>query len=485
MIQGMKKKTNLKVLTDDQVEEIHEASLKILETTGVRYDSADVRSRLIKNGAAEHPTRKNVLTFSRSMVEDAIKRIPSYGSYYARDPENDVVFDGEHQFCHTLGGNPMMLDRETGERRGSTLKDVEEATKLQDALPMCHTISNFVVATDVHPRLLVIKTMQAMLKNSSKCISGYALSVPEVDTFQEMWSIVAGGEEELRKRPLYSVYGSPSSPLTYDEHAADVMVRGAEHGAPVDIVPCPIVGGTAPITLAGGLAQQNAEVLGGVMLIQTVSDKLPMQYSARLSVLDLRSGNNVWGVPEMALMSAAAVQLARKYRMIGDVYGVTTDANGWDIQIGLERMMAAIPPALAGADNLSGIGGAWDNAGSLEMMVIDNDIYESIARLIHGVEVDEGRLALDIIDNVGPMGNFLAQMHTMKYLREGEVRNSPLMDKRTAERARKEGVRPLQDVARDVVKKLLKEHQVTPLDRDVEAEIDRVVKEAEKRFVGH
>ena len=484
MIEGVKCKRLLNVLTEEQVDTIHETSLKILEKTGVRYDSKNAYDRLLKAGAAAHPTRNNVLTFPRSMVEDAIRKIIPYGTYHARDPKNDLVFDGEHQYAHALGGNPIMMDMETGEHRMSTLKDVEDTTKIQDALPTVHSVGNFVVATDVPPQLLVIKTMEAMMRNSSKFISGYALKVEEVDIIAKMWAIVSGGVEEMRKRPLFSVYGSPSSPLTYDEHAADVMIRGAEYGVPVDIVPCPICGGTAPVTISGGLAQQNAELLGGVMLVQSVDDKLPIQYSGRLSVLDLRSGQNIWGVPEMALMSAATVQIAHKYNMIADVYGVTTDANAWDMQIGLERMMAALVPALAGADSLSGIGGAWGNAGSYEMLVIDDEIYQNVFRIVRGIEVDEGRLALKEIDAVGPMGNFLAQMHTMKYFKEGEMRVSPLMDKRSEERAKKEGIRPLHEAAKDVVKRILKEHQVAPLDKDVDREISQVVKESEKALLG-
>ncbi len=482
-MEGIRNKSALKVLTDDQVDAIHQASLTILGKTGVRFDSEEAIQRLVKYGATKHPTRKNVLTFSRSTVEESIRKIPRYGTYYARNPRNDVTFDGEHTYAHCLGGNPAMLDLETGQIRGSTLADVEQGTRVMDALENCHTISNLVVATDVPPEILIIKTMEAMMKNTTKCLSGYALKTAEVDVLAKMWAVVTGGLEELRKRPLFTLYGSPSSPLTYDEHVCDVMVRAAEYGIPVDLVPCPISGGTAPLTLAGGLAQQNAELLAGAMLVQTVTTGLPMQYSGRLSILDLRSGKNVWGLPEMGLVSAATVQIAHKYHMIADVYGVTTDANAWDLQIGLERMMSALLPGMAGADNLSGMGGAWENAASLEMLVIDNEIYADVFRAIRGLEVDEERLALDIIDKVGPMGNFLAQKHTMKYLRLGEVRNSLLYDKRTMDRARMEGVRPLQAMAGDVVERILTEHTPMPLDRDVEKELTRVVKEGEKRLL--
>ena len=482
-MEGVKVRHRVKILTDDQVDTIHESTLKILERTGVRFDSEGAIKRLLSAGAAKHPTRKNVVTFPRGLVNESIKKITPWGTYYARDPKNDMTFDGEHVFAHCLGGNPGMLDLETGENRSSTLEDVERATKVMDALPNCHSVGNLVVATDVPPELLVVKTQEAMMKNTSKCLSGYALNVDTMDILWKMWVSVAGSDEALRKRPLLDVYASPSSPLTYDQHAADVMVRGAEYGVPVDLVPCPISGGTAPITLAGGLAQQNAEMLSGVILVQTVSTKIPIQYSGRLSMMDLRFGNNVWGNPEMALASAATVQIAHRYKMIADVYGVTSDVNMWGMQMGLERMMTALLPAMAGADNLSGIGGAWDNAASYESLVIDNEIYSDVFRAVRGFDVNEETLALDIIDNVGHMGNFLAQPHTMKYLRKGELRISPLFDKRTAERIRKEGTRALHEVARDEVRRILKEHQPLPLEKDAEKELAKTVKEAEKKLM--
>jgi trimethylamine--corrinoid protein Co-methyltransferase len=480
---GIRNPGRLRVLSDEQVDAIHEASLRLLNRTGVRFDSLDAFQRLSNEGAIPHPSRKNVLTFPRSVVEDAIREIPFYGTYCARDPRNDVTFDGEHTFAHALGGNPAILDLDTGQPRSSTLLDVEQATRLQDALGNCHTASNLVVATDVPAPLLVIKTMEAMIKNTTKCVPGYALRTPEVEILLEMGACIAGGAEALRKRPIFSLYGSPSSPLTYDAHVCDVMLLATTHGIPVDIVPCPIAGGTAPFSLAGGLVQQNAELLAGVMLLQTVDAKLPTQFSGRLSLLDLRTAKNLWGVPELALASAATVQIAHRYHMTADVYGVTTDANGWDLQIGLERMMAALPPALAGADNLSGIGGAWENASSLEMMVIDDEVYADVFRIVRGVEVDEDRMGLDVIDKVGPMGNFLAQRHTMKYLREGEMRNSSLWDKRTRDKAESEGVRPIQDAARETARRLLKEHAPTPLDRDVEAELARIVASGSQRLI--
>lgn len=482
-MQGIRNPARLKVLTEEQVDAIHEASLRLLERTGARFDHERARKRLVDQGAIPHPSRKNVLTFPRSVVEEAVRKIPRFGTYYARDPRNDVTFDGEHTFSHALGGNPATLDLETGVMRSSTLRDVEEASRMQDALEHCHTAGPLVVATDVPAPVHVLKTMQAMLENTSKCVSGYALRTAEVEILLKMGAAVAGSEEAFRKRPIFTLYGSPSSPLTYDEHVCEVILLSASNGVPVDIVPCPIAGGTAPLSLAGGLAQQNAELLAGVMLLQTVDPDIPTQYSGRLSFLDLRSGKNLWGLPELGLVSAATVQIAHRYHMTADVYGVTTDANGWDLQMGLERMVAALPPALAGADNLSGIGGAWENAGSLAMMVLDDETYADVFRLIQGIEVDDDRLALDVIEQVGPMGNFLAQRHTMKYLRAGEMRNSPLWDKRTMDRARAEGIRPIQEAARERAGQILREHVPTPLDPDVRRDLARIVDEGSRALL--
>ena len=224
--------------------------------------------------------------------------------------------------------------------------------------------------------------------------------------------------------------------------------------------------------------QQNAEFLAGLMLIQSIDDGLPMLYSGRLSLMDPRSGRNLWGVPEMALVSSATVQLAHRYNLVADVEGTTTDAPEWGVQAGLERMMTAVMAATTGSDSLSGIGGAWETSACMEMAVIDDEILACVFRLVEGINVDAESLATDVIDAVGPMGNFLSQRHTMDYLRRGEMRISPLLDKRTYERVRNEGFRSLRTRAKDAVRQILSDHEPTPLDADVERELTAIVRES-------
>ena len=477
-MEGVKCGQKLKVLSEDQLDRIHEASLKILERTGVRYDSPDAVTRLVKNGASLKPGTTGVVTFPRGIVEESLRKVPRFRTYYARNPKNDLVWDGEHVFAGSLGGNPAILDLDTSEPRLSTLNDVVDTTRIMDALPNCHSISNMVVAADVPAEVQVVKTMDAMIRNTDKCVSSYALNAQDVDTLAEMWGAVAGGLEPLRKRPLFIVYGSPTSPLTFDQRTCEMMIKGAEYGVPIDIVPCPMSGGTAPVTIAGGLAQQHAEILSGIMLYQTVNDKLPTCYCGRLSSLDLRTGGALWGNAELALASSAAVQLAHRYGIGADVYGVTSDVSYWGMQMGMELMMTAIVPALAGADMLSGIGGAWGTASSYEMLVIDDDLYGEVFRVVQGIAVDDDRLGVDVIDRAGPMGNFLAQPHTMKYFREGELRVSPLWDKRSFDKVKSEGAGTLEARARDEARKIMKEHIPQPLERDVDKALADIVRKA-------
>jgi trimethylamine--corrinoid protein Co-methyltransferase len=480
-VKGIKSRQNFKVLSDEQVDTIHEASLSILERTGIRLDSEEARKRLLDAGAANHGTRRGALTFDREMVESAIKRLPRRCVYYARNPKYDLEYDGDHMYPYAGGGDPKMIDMETGQVRPSVLHDVEMAARLGDALENNHFAASLVVANDVPPDMLIPKTMEATMKNSVKPVSMYAPDKQTVDILVDMWSCVSGGIEEFRKRPLMSLASSPSSPLTYGRHNCDVIIRSAELGVPYSVVPCPICGETGPITLSGALAQQNAETLAGIMLIQTVTTELPTVYCGRVCFMDPRSGRDLWGVPEEALTSVAMVQLARKYGMVSDTCGMSSDVPRWGVQMGLERMMTALVPAMAGAESLAGMGGAWEAASSLEMMVIDDEILNDVSRIMNGIGVDDASLALEQLDRVGHMGNFLAQRHTMEFLRKGELRMSPLWDKRTTERAKKDGYMPTQDAARQRVMEILKDHVPDPLDRDTERMIADVIKDAGKR----
>ena len=458
-MKGIKLDPNIKlrVLTGDQIQAIHEATLKILEITGVRFDSEDARKRLLRAGCISHPKRKRVVTFPRTIVENAVSKVTHRNIYYGRDRKSDIEYDGEHMFPYSGGGDPKMIDLDTGSVRPSTYEDVETAVRLGESLENSYYASSLVMANDVPPGMVVLKTFEASLKNSIKPISQYAPNKANLDFLLRMAACVAGGLEELRKRPLLSVSGSPSSPLTYGENNCEVLLMSVENGIPFQPVPCPICGETGPMSIGGAIAQQNAEILSGLVLIQTVTTELATLYSGRVCFMDPRTGRDLWGTPEEALVSASLVQMARRYGMVSDTNGMSSDITRWDMQMGLECMMTGLVPALAGAESISGIGGGWEGASSLEMMVIGNEVFNDISRFLNGFDVDEGTMGIDLIDKVGQMGSFLAERHTMDNLHKGEIRVSSLWDKRTASSARKEGFKSLQESARERVKSILRE----------------------------
>ncbi len=480
---GMRRAQPVRVLTEEQIDAIHEASLTILEKSGVRFDSENARNHLLDAGCAEHPERKGVVTFPRALVEEAVKKVAKQPTFYARDPSWDITLDGESLFPYAGGGDPKMLDFQTGLVRPSVYDDIEAAARLGDALPNCYFAAGLVIPNDVPPEMIPLKTTEAMIKNSTKSVTGYAPSPESVDHLVRMLECVSGGEEEFRKRPLISLSGSPSSPLTYSKHVSDVLIRSLELGVPYSVIPCPIAGETGPITIAGSLALQNAEVLAGLVLMRTVDGSLATQYCGRVCFMDPRSGRDLWGVPEEGLASVALVQLAERYGMAADACGMTSEIPSWGVQMGLERMMTVLFPVLGGAESVSGMGGGWEGTSYLEMMVLDNEILNDVGRFMRGIDVDNDTLAVDLIDKVGPMGNFLAQPHTMKYLRKGEIRISDMWEKRTMDKLTREGARDLREEARAQARKILKEHRPEPLDRDVVKDMDEVVRKAAKALV--
>jgi trimethylamine--corrinoid protein Co-methyltransferase len=473
----------VKVLTDEQLDMVHEASLEILGRTGVRFDGEDARRRLLRAGATNHPSRKDVVTFPRSVVEKAVSKVPREFTYFARDPDWDIKYDGEHTFPYSGGGDPKIMDIDTGIIRHSTFADVERATRLGDALENNHFASHLVIANDVPPEMIELRTMEAAMRNSAKAMSHHATRVEVVDYMVKMWACVAGGEEELRKKPLFSLASSPSSPLTYAKHVCEVLVRSAELGVPFSVIPCPISGETGPVTLGGSLALQNAEALAGLVLIQDIAPMLPSVYCGRVCMMDPRTGRDLWGVPEEALVSAAMVQLADRYGMVSDTCGMTSDMTRWDIPVGFERMMTTLVPMMAGTESISGMGEGWEGASCLEMMVVDNEVLNDIGRVMRGIAIDEDRFGLDVIDKVGHMGNFLAQRHTMDYLRKGEIRLSSLWDKRVSEKASRDGFKTMLETARDRMDEILRDHSPMPLDGDVERDLGRILKEAQRTLV--
>jgi trimethylamine--corrinoid protein Co-methyltransferase len=278
---------------------------------------------------------------------------------------------------------------------------------------------------------------------------------------------------------------SPVSPLTFPDHEVEAMLEIARQGIAFAPLPCPTAGATAPFSIAGAIAQQAAEVLVALVLAQLVHPGLPMIFCGRLAMMDPRTGISVWGGIEMGLASAGTVQLGHRYGLPVNVYGFSTNSHVLDIQNGFERALNAVIPALAGADELSGIGEM--EAGVMStyaQMVADNEFASSIHRVRRGFIADEDTLAVDVIAKVmnGPR-NFLGQKHTMKYLKNGEMFVTKLAERGSWETWETGGRQGLAEQAQAESERILREHQVEPLSDSQSKELDAIMASAERELV--
>ncbi len=360
---------------------------------------------------------------------------------------------------HNLGGARDIYDHRLGTRRAATLQDVRDSARLLDALEGVTTITPFFTPRDVPGELMSLSMYRYSLPHTVKPLQGPGVqTATEVELAVRMAEVIGPANEYI------SLSVSPVSPLIFPDDAVGAIMAIARAGVPFGPLPCPTGGTTAPLSIAGAVAQQNAEVLASLVLAQAVQPGLPVVYCGRLAMMEPRTGISVWGGVELGLASAGTVQMAHHYGLPVNVYGFSTNSHILDIQNGFERSMNAIIPALAGADELSGMGEMEAGVmGSYAQMVCDSEIAASVRRLRRGFAADEDAVAVEVIAAaMDGTHNFLAQRHTTRYLRSGELLMTHLAERRSWETWDHSGRENMAERAQSEAEKILAEHQVEP-----------------------
>jgi trimethylamine--corrinoid protein Co-methyltransferase len=470
-------KMMLEFLTRDQIEQIHSATLNILEDVGILVYEDSFLKFLASSGVDVDFDRK-IVKFSPSLVMECVKKTPKRVTLYARDPRYDVELGDRKIYGHAVGGAATVVDLDSGEVRPSNRKDVVDLTRMIDALPNIHTCTMIALPCDVPEQVRDVYCMAEQLKNTSKNLDATPITDKGFPYMMELAEAVVGGEEELRKRPVITCSFSPTSPLKFSGDVVRIVVQGAKLGLPIAVLPCPMAGATSPVTLAGSLVQQNAETIAGLVMIQLVNAGTPFMYCPRVFPIDMLSGMTSSGV-EVGLLSAGCVQLAKYYGFPSDVYGLDTSSKTLDEQAAFEKGINGIIPALAGANILSGAGSIEGGITvSYEQLVIDDEIFGMIFRAVKGIEVDEEKLATDVIAKVArEASNFLQQRHTLKHFRL-EHYHPKLSDRAARSRWKEIGAKNIAEVAREQAKTILAEHHPQSLDKDVIKKIEQILKRA-------
>jgi len=473
-------KSVLTLLSEKEIEAIHNASVRILEQGGALVRSPRAL-KVLADAGAKIDTEKKLVRVPSSLVKECLRKHPTSFTLSGRIRRNDLPITPDRMYAHNGGGCLNILDANSGKARTATAKDVEVLSKLLDALDNIHQCTTLIYVSDAPPEVRGIHTSVNLLRNTTKNCVFTPYNVSNLEVIVRLAATIVGGKDELRKTPLIQFGISPTSPLELSEDVADQLMKAAAYNLPVAILPCPLAGGTSPATLAGTLVQQNVEFLVSHVIVQLVNPGNSVFYSGRAMSMDMRTGVSAMGV-EFGLMSAATVQLARYYNLPSDVYGLATNSKSVDEQTALEKTAVGLLPALAGANFLSGAGSLeMGMTASPEQLVIDNEILQIIFRASRGIDVSSETLAADLIEEIGPGGHYLGTEHTRKfYLHEHYV--PQLSDRSVRADWEKAGSKEMVKRAGERVDKILKEHSVEPLDRDVEKELEKIVAEADKEL---
>ncbi|MGC8838085.1 MAG: trimethylamine methyltransferase family protein [Anaerolineae bacterium] len=467
---------HFQVLSDEQMEEIHWATLELLRRTGVRVLCPEAREIFREAGCWVEGERVRI---PPALVEWALAMAPSQVVLCnSRTLEPALFLSGRRTYYGPGADTPHIVDPYTGERRLARKQDVADGVRLVDALPHMDFAMTLVEASDVPKAVADLHHFQAAVENTAKPIIFTAWTPESVQKIVEMAEVVAGGPEALQQSPFCALYTEPTSPLILDRYPTEKLLYMARKGLPTVFTPGVVTGATGPVTLAGGLVQGNAEMLAGFVLAQRVRPGTPLIYGGGIASMDMRTTLMPFGAPEFMLANCALADLAHyRYRLPMWTFGGCTDAKTFDGQAVLEGALWVLLATLAGGNLVHDIG-YIDNGKttSLEMIVCMDEVAGLVRRITGGIEVTPETLALDVIHTVGPGGHFLAERHTVRHFRRNWF--PTLLDRDSREVWLEKGAQTLADRVRARVQEILATHQPQPLDPGVRERLAQMVARA-------
>ncbi len=479
-------RAKLTVLSQDEIDSIHAATLESLASAGVRVREPRAVA-LLKDAGADVLEDGERVRIPESLVAEAVRGTPKRWTWHARAPAKSFrVGEGGRTRLGPGSACTTIVDYSTGRPRIPTEKDGDDLVRLMDALEFVdinYTPVSFGVSNEVEG-YRELATLVRDLQNTSKMMVGPSYNGTMAKDALEIAALLAGGADALRTHPMIAGYCDPISPLTHDRMMTETLIEYAKMGQPVFLTCLDLAGASSPPRLAGTLVQQNAEILSGVLIAYLVNRDAPMVYGCVSGIIDARSGNAVVGGPEAGLLSAASVQLAHFYGLPCSTLG-QSDAKTHDIQAAVEKGMTVLTSMLAGADFVDLFFGSFKgfNATSPEQVIIDHDIAGYAHRYAQGILVDPASLSVALLASIGPGGNFLkdtgflrdtmARLKTEWYL-------PSLFDRSPSDDARPRSDRAVLDGAHAAAARILREHRPEPLDPDVLAGTQAILERIRK-----
>ena len=463
----------LTFLSQEDKEKIHRAAFKILSEIGMKIFQ-DEALELLK-GAGCVVAANRMVKVPADLVQRCVASAPHHIPIYNRDGKQVMDLGGYRSYFGTGSDLIYSLDSTTGKRRRCVLEDVERAARVADALPNIDFIMSFAHPSDLPAERAYLLSFQSMATNSTKPI---VCTAADRDDLAEMWEIgkiLRNGENELRANPCFIYYGEPVSPLKFPLESVDKLLFCAEKSIPVIYSPAPIAGSTAPMTIAGHVAQGLAECFCGLVIHQLKASGAPFIMGMGPAVLDMITGQCSYNAPEYLLAYLAIIEMSHYYNLPNWGYAGTSDAQIPDEQATFEAGLLTFLSAMAGS-NLNHDVGYLDfgRTGSLEMIVILNEIIDQVRRLCRGIPVDDEMLAVEVIQEVGADGNFLAHLHTLHHLQSTQWRPD-LISRVGYEKWQSSGSSSLLERAQKQLQQTLQDHQPVPIPDDQARQIQQRV----------
>ncbi len=472
--------TRFQMLSNDQLQELFDGVLHVLENIGLEVHHEEARSILKEAGAWVDGLHVRIPSY---IVKDALQKAPRSFTIFARDgnPAHDIHIGPGRAHFGPGPTPPNFIDIDTLERRPFVRNDAAIVAKVCDALPNIDFVESLGTISDVHPDLAASYEFATMFPNTSKPIVAWSYDKDDAEDIHRIAVAEAGGQDAFEKRPNYVHYCEPLSPLVSTEEALNKLIFAARHRVPVIFTPCPLAGGTAPITAAGIIIQAAAESWMGLVVAQHVRPGTPFFMGGVLSVMDMKDMILAYGAPELSLMMAGITELAHYAGLPLWQTGGCTDSKTLDEQAALEGSLSVFFSALSGGDLCHDVGYTESGmTGSILQTVMMNEAIGYARRITRGIEVNEDTLAVDVIHNVGPNGHYLREPHTRRHYKK-EFWYPKLMDRRNFEEWEMMGSSRMRDRVIAYTHDILATHKPAPIKPETEKIIEQVLAEAEAR----
>jgi len=464
----------LSMLSREQCEIIHCASLEILRRTGVRVYHDEALDLLRQTDAVI--TDDNLVRFPPGLVEWALKQAPSRIVLCKRGSDEVIArLEGMEVNFGPGSDCPNYLDPHTGEHRPFTAADVVDCIHVVDALPQLQFCMSMGIPSDLDTANPYRHQFALMLEHTTKPVVFVCDDRADCEAIVSMASAAAGGMDRLRLNPTLLLYSEPSTPLKHSETATGKLLYMAEQALPIVHSPAPMMGGTAPVTLAGGLALGNAEVLSSLVMHQLKHPGAPFVYGIQAHHMDMKTTISVYGAPEYEVARVATAEMGRFYDLPTWGNAGMSDSCVMDEQAAADATFSVLVALLTGTNLAHDIG--YLEAGlttSPEMTVFTAETISMMRRFMEGVSLDAESLALEVIHQVGPGGDFLTARHTLKHFRE--LWQPALISRQRMDDWATDGSRRLGERLREKTVSIIEEHRPEPLPDGVREEIAYTLK---------